>query len=84
MARLLMSAAALATIALVFTGGCEDKEAKYDSGYGDGYAVGYNTACQIRATLITGDWSSESYSKGYSVGIVNGIIACNAKSKISN
>ena len=59
--------------------GCEDKAAEYDSGHSDGYAVGYNTACQIRRTLIEENWSSESYSKGYSVGMVAGINACNAR-----
>ena len=63
--------------------GCEDKAAVYDSGYSDGYAVGYNTACQIRQTLIEGNWSSEAYSKGYSAGKVAGINACNTKRRNS-
>lgn len=75
--------ALLLAIVLVVSG-CEDKEAAYDSGYGDGYAVGYNTTCQIRRTLIEGNWSSESYSKGYEAGMVAGINACNARRRNSN
>lgn len=58
--------------------GCEDADEAYDRGYNDGYAVGYNTACEIRATLIDGDWASANYSRGYSDGQTDGIIACNA------
>ena len=63
---------------------CEDKDAVYDSGYSDGYAVGYNTTCQIGVTLIEGDWSSDGYSEGYSVGVIAGINACNANQQNSN
>jgi hypothetical protein len=44
----------------------------YDRGYGDGYAVGYNTTCEIRATMISGDWDTEGYKSGYDVGYVAG------------
>lgn len=54
-----------------------DEEA-YDRGYSDGYAVGYNTTCEIRATMIEGDWSDEDYSRGYAEGQTEGTIACNA------
>ncbi len=57
--------------------GCANSEASYDSGYSDGYAVGYNTACQIRATMIEGDWDSAEYSRGYADGQTAGTIACN-------
>lgn len=57
--------------------GGEDEEA-YDRGYSDGYAVGYNTTCEIRATMIEGDWSDEDYSRGYAEGQTEGTIACNA------
>jgi hypothetical protein len=31
---------------------CEEgNDTAYNRGYSDGYAVGYNTACKIRATL---------------------------------
>ena len=69
---------------ILMVSGCEDKDAAHSSGYKDGYAVGYNTACQIRKTLINGDWSSESYSKGYQAGMVDGINACNATRRNSN
>ena len=71
--RALFLAAALAAA------GCEDKAAEHDTGYSDGYAVGYNTTCRIRKTLINGNWSSESYSKGYAAGMIAGINACNSR-----
>ncbi len=49
---------------------------RYDSGYDDGYAVGYNTTCEIRGTLIAGEWGNKHYSRGYADGIVDGIKAC--------
>jgi len=52
-------------------------EERYDVGYDDGYASGYNTACEIRTTLIEGDWGNEHYSRGYSEGQTAGINACN-------
>lgn len=54
-------------------------EDKYDVGYDDGYAAGYNTTCQIRATMIEGDWDSESYSNGYQRGYQAGSLACRKK-----
>ena len=54
---------------------------KYDSGYGDGYAVGYNSTCNIRTTLIDGDWSSESYTRGYNDGKYDGSVDCNVDRK---
>ena len=62
-------------LALTACGGA-DEEA-YNRGYDDGYAVGYNTACEIRATMIEGDWSDEDYSRGYAEGQTDGTIACN-------
>lgn len=64
------------TLILSACGGT-DEEA-YDRGYGDGYAVGYNTACEIRATMVAGDWSDEDYSRGYADGQTDGTIACNS------
>lgn len=52
---------------------------KYDTGYKDGYATGYNTTCKIRATIIEADWGNESYSKGYHKGYEVGSIACKNK-----
>lgn len=61
---------------------CTSREQRADEradvGYTDGYAVGYNTACQIRATLIEGDFKNEDYSRAYANGQTDGISACNA------
>ena len=38
----------------------------------------YNTTCEIRATLVEGDWSDEDYSRGYAEGQTEGAFACNA------
>lgn len=57
-------------------GGAEKKEQRYESGHKDGYAVGYNSTCEIRATLIEGDWSDPDYSRGYAQGNVAGSAAC--------
>jgi hypothetical protein len=57
--------------------GCKDAEERYDVGYSDGYAVGYNTACQIRVTLIEGDFDNVDYARGYARGQTAGIMACN-------
>ena len=59
----------------------ESNVAAYDRGYDDGYAVGYNTTCQIRATLIAGDWDNANYSRGYADGNTAGTIACNASKR---
>ena len=55
---------------------CDTVKDKYDAGYDDGWAAGYNTTCKIRATMIEGDWDSESYSKGYSDGYADGSYEC--------
>ena len=60
---------------VLFLSACSSED-KYDVGYDDGYASGYNTTCKIRATLIEGDWDSESYSKGYKAGYQQGSLAC--------
>ncbi len=59
-----------------FLAGCTDSEERYSAGHGDGYAVGYNTACKIRATMIEGAWDSADYSRGYADGVTEGITAC--------
>ena len=58
--------------------GCADPDERTDVGYSDGYAVGYNTACEIRATLIDGDFENKHYAAAYASGQTDGIIACNA------
>lgn len=68
----------LFVLSFVVVSGCigENADERFDVGYSDGYAVGFNTECKIRATLIEGDWNSENYSRGYSAGINDGAIAC--------
>ena len=65
----------LSTLALV---GCkgENADERLDAGYSDGYAVGYNTECKIRATLIEGDFDNADYSRGYYAGLAAGAAAC--------
>jgi len=57
--------------------GCgPDADSRYDSGYNDGHAEGYNTACKIRATLVEGDWDDKNYSRGYQDGRAEGVADC--------
>jgi hypothetical protein len=63
---------------IIALSGCTQDD-KSDVGYGDGYAVGYNTTCKIRVTLIEGDWENESYSKAYHQGYQAGSVACKNK-----
>ena len=53
--------------------GAEDK---FDTGYSDGYASGYNTTCEIRSTLIEGDFGNPSYKQGYDAGYKKGTQDC--------
>jgi len=55
---------------------CQNAEERFDVGYDDGYAVGYNTECEIRATLIEGDFDNPDYSRGYNSGMADGAMAC--------
>ena len=54
----------------------ESADSRYDSGYSDGYAEGFNTECEIRATLVEGDWDDKNYSSGYQNGRAAGVAAC--------
>lgn len=65
-----------AVLAAALSGCWESAEARFDSGYGDGYAAGYNTTCEIRSTMVEGAWDDEDYSRGYSVGYSAGSAAC--------
>ena len=47
-----------------------------DVGYSDGYAVGYNTTCNIRATLVEGKWDNKKYMEAYNDGYADGAAAC--------
>lgn len=71
----------LAVISLLALFACDDSDERYNVGYSDGYAVGYNTACQIRATLVEGDYGNADYARGFAWGQTDGIIACNADRK---
>jgi len=59
--------------------GCFSGEEDYEYGYDDGYAAGYNTTCNIRATMIKGDWDNKNYSNGYRDGYADGSFACRNK-----
>lgn len=63
-------------MAMLLSGCIEDSDVRFDGVYSDGYAVGYNTECKIRTTLIEGDFDSEHYSRGYSSGLYDGAAAC--------
>ncbi len=65
--------------AAFFTSGCGDSSYTTDwadVGYSDGYAVGYNTTCNIRATLIEGKWDNSDYSEAYYAGYKDGERDC--------
>ena len=47
-----------------------------DVGYDDGYAVGYNTTCKIRATLAEREWDNEKYMEAYNYGYADGAADC--------
>lgn len=72
----------ISIVLLFFIVSCgESSDSAYDRGYDDGYAVGYNTTCQIRSTLIAGDWDNKHYSRGYADGNSAGTQACLNKNK---
>lgn len=68
--------ACLLSTASILAGCWESADARFDTGHSDGYAAGYNTTCEIRATMIEGAWDDEDYSRGYSVGYSAGSAAC--------
>jgi hypothetical protein len=51
-------------------------EADCDYGYDDGYAVGYNSTCKIRTTMVKGDWDNKEYSRCYNLGQADGSRQC--------
>jgi hypothetical protein len=66
-------------IALLLISSCsagESYDSGYNRGYSDGYATGYNTTCEIRATLIAGDWETNGYKPGYDAGYAAGSEQC--------
>lgn len=74
MRRLAVASAALS----ILVSACAPSDDRYDVGYDDGMAVGYNTACEIRTTMIDGDFANRDYARGYAEGMEAGIAACNA------
>jgi len=54
----------------------ENSDERFDVGFSDGYAGGFNTECKIRATLVEGDWDNANYSSGFSQGLIAGADAC--------
>ena len=67
----------LGLMTLTLLAGCFDNpDERFDVGYDDGYAVGYNTECKVRTTLIEGDFDNVDYSRGYNAGLNDGIQAC--------
>ena len=66
----------LIVVALAACSGAESRDSAYDRGYSDGYAVGYNTTCEIRATMIAGDWDTNGYKPGYDAGYAAGAEQC--------
>jgi len=56
---------------------CIDADERLD----DGYAVGFNTTCKIRATLVEGDWDNKDYKRGYASGYRAGSFACRNSKK---
>lgn len=73
-----MRGAAVGFLGALALAGCEKAAERRDVGYSDGYAVGYNTACEIRATLVDGDFDNPDYAKAYAAGQTDGTVACNA------
>ena len=74
-----MNKALLLALAAMVTSGCGvggGGDTRYNMGFDDGHAVGYNTTCKIRATLIEGDWEDKEYSRGYNDGYAEGASEC--------
>jgi hypothetical protein len=67
----------LSFVGAALVAACGESVDQADVGYDDGYAVGYNTACEIRTTLISGNFENVEYASAYARGQTDGIIACN-------
>ena len=70
-----MDRAILVGARVVILAGCGDSTG-YDEGYDDGYAEGYNTTCDIRSTLVHGEWDNAEYTQGYNDGRRAGSADC--------
>jgi len=72
----------IALVVATAIGGCADdgvfesKEDAHYRGYGDGYAAGYNTTCEVRSTVIAADWNNSGYAEGYRRGYADGALQC--------
>ena len=75
MLRAVTQATALLIVAVSLVS-CGNSDENYRSGYNDGSAVGYNSACNIRRTWIHGDVNNNDYAHGYADGVVDGIASC--------
>jgi hypothetical protein len=47
---------------------CDDGKDWASAGYQDGYASTFNTACNIRQSLIHAKWDNPKYAEGYARG----------------
>ena len=56
--------------------GCDSADERYEAGYDDGFAAGYNSECESRSTLIEGDWGDADYTRGYNDGDFDGRKQC--------
>lgn len=74
--KLIIAAIILYLIYIIFSPSSDER---FDDGYSDGYASGYNTTCNIRVTLIEGDWDDSNYKKGYQSGYTDGSKACRTR-----
>ena len=71
--------ALISVFILTFLVACDSSDSdsvRYEKGYDDGYAVGYNAACEIRLTVVEGDWEDENYSNAYEDGHYDGQQDC--------
>jgi hypothetical protein len=73
--RLLVVAFIILAVYIFITPSSDER---FDTGYSDGYASGYNTTCEIRATLVEGDWKNQHYKSGYIQGHSAGAADCRA------
>ena len=75
-----MKALAILTAAIVLSA-CTEEGDNADSGYNDGYAVGYNSICHPnKSNLIYGHDSAE-YRNAYADGHADGVADCKAKNR---
>lgn len=69
----------IAALAAVLAG-CANGDERYDAGYSDGHAAGFNEECRFGSTLIEGDFENANYSSGYIAGQRAGVRDCRRRS----